>query len=67
MFTDFRAVAVRACTLYGHIRGELSCWDILYGLKRHCLLVHAAALSLEQKKREKIGAFARICAEYRPV
>lgn len=37
-------------------------WDITYGLNDIAYWSMMPALSLEQKQREKIGAFARICA-----
>ncbi len=37
-------------------------WDITYGLNDIAYWSMLPALSLEQKEREKIGAFARICA-----
>ncbi len=37
-------------------------WDITYGLNDIAYWSMMPALSLEQKRREKIGSFARICA-----
>lgn len=37
-------------------------WDLTYGLNDIAYWSMLPALSLDQKKREKIGAFARICA-----
>ena len=37
-------------------------WDITYGLNDIAYWSMLPALSLDQKEREKIGAFARICA-----
>lgn len=37
-------------------------WDVTYGLNDIAYWSMLPALSLEQKQREKIGAFARICA-----
>ncbi|MDO4563995.1 MAG: glycoside-pentoside-hexuronide (GPH):cation symporter [Clostridia bacterium] len=38
------------------------CWDIAYGINDIGYWSMLPALSLEQKKRERMGAFARICA-----
>lgn len=37
-------------------------WDIMYGLNDIAYWSYLPALTRDQKKREKIGAFARICA-----
>ncbi len=37
-------------------------WDIIYGLNDIAYWTLMPALTLDQKKREKIGSFARICA-----
>lgn len=53
-FSDYRFVAVFALAYIG--------WDIFYGLNDIAYWSMLPSLSLKPKVREKMGAFARICA-----
>ena len=53
-FRDYRFVAVFACAYI--------LWDIFYGINDIAYWSMLPSLSIEQKTREKMGAFARICA-----
>ncbi len=59
MFTDFGMTGV---TYYVFFAVIYAGWDIMYGLNDIAYWSMLPTLSTNQKEREKIGSFARICA-----
>ncbi len=59
MFADFGFTDVRFVIVFGV---AYLLWDITYGINDIAYWSMMTALSLDQKERENIGAFARICA-----
>lgn len=59
LFTDFGLSPVAYPVFFAV---AYLCWDITYGLNDIAYWSMLPALSLEQKQREKIGSFAKICA-----
>jgi len=59
MFTDFGLTGIKYTVLFG---ASYILWDITYGINDIAYWSMMPSLSLDQKQREKIGAFARICA-----
>lgn len=59
LFTDFGIRNYWFVVIFG---GAYLLWDIFYGLNDIAYWCMLPSLSLDQKVREKMGAFARICA-----
>lgn len=59
LFTDFGIRNYWFVVIFG---GAYLLWDIFYGLNDIAYWSMLPSLSLDQKVREKMGAFARICA-----
>jgi len=59
LFTDFGIRNYWFVAIFG---GAYLLWDIFYGLNDIAYWSMLPSLSLDQKVREKMGAFARICA-----
>ena len=59
LFTDFGLTGVSYVVVFAII---YLIWDITYGANDIAYWSMLPALSIEQKEREKIGSFARICA-----
>lgn len=59
LFTDFGVRNYWFVVIFG---GAYIFWDILYGLNDIAYWSMLPSLSLDQKIRERMGAFARICA-----
>ncbi len=59
MFADFGFTDIRFVLIFG---AAYLAWDITYGVNDIAYWSMMTSLSLDQKKREDIGAFARICA-----
>ncbi|MDO4940557.1 MAG: glycoside-pentoside-hexuronide (GPH):cation symporter [Erysipelotrichaceae bacterium] len=59
MFADFGLTGVKYVIVFG---AAYILWDITYGINDIAYWSMMPSLSLDQKSRESIGAFARICA-----
>ncbi len=59
MFADFGFTDIRFVIIFGV---AYLAWDITYGINDIAYWSMMTSLTLDQKKRESIGAFARICA-----
>lgn len=59
MFADFGFTDLRFVLIFG---AAYLLWDITYGINDIAYWSMMTSLSLDQKERENIGAFARICA-----
>lgn len=59
MFADFK---LTGSSFVWYIAVVYLLWDIMYGLNDIAYWSFLPALTRDQKKREKMGAFARICA-----
>lgn len=59
MFADFGLTGMKYVIVFGM---AYILWDISYGINDIAYWSMMPSLSLDQKKRENIGAFARICA-----
>ena len=59
MFADFGFTDIRFVIIFGV---AYLLWDITYGINDIAYWSMMTSLSLDQKERENIGAFARICA-----
>ena len=59
MFADFGLTGVKYVVVFG---AAYILWDITYGINDIAYWSMLPSLSLDQKEREKTGAFARICA-----
>lgn len=59
MFADFGLTGMKYVLVFGV---AYILWDISYGINDIAYWSMMPSLSLDQKKRENIGAFARICA-----
>ncbi|MBQ2659159.1 MAG: MFS transporter [Erysipelotrichaceae bacterium] len=59
MFADFGLTGMKYVLVFG---AAYICWDISYGINDIAYWSMMPSLTLDQKKREDFGAFARICA-----